>query len=439
MERRRTKPRLPGDVVCDICGAGIKKCAGGGTQNHLYHDPGLKMAWSHVLQDGGGVWGSADDLAACNFDHPWLWACFFRTSECCTWLGWRAVPLTADFTQVYWMPNDRDLHISGVSMLSDAYGHGSWAVPVSQDQLLIGDVFQTILPLSVLISMPYPSTVVSAQLPAPTGHAAFGDITNFVHDRCWILLRQFTGDDYLKTHFKLFVRVMKERRDSNSFEMEHTVDEETRMLQQATSWGHPDPKHMEHDFYQTFKRQYFKSFRCLPRAYGLRDPIVINEMPQKLIEWKNKPRRKSMTQWMRPQNTAESPQIQFDRLASFGINIHSDIVLQILDFLPLDKDLRALIEALPDWGAMIPPRYWRFRFSKAYGLRMDQLPAVESLNWRAIFLGIEQPFATLHGWQNRQRIWRNLEKMVDSVQLLVRQGVTEDDIENDQFTLMVPM
>lgn len=237
------------------------------------------------------------------------------------------------------------------------------------------------------------------------GHAQEGRrsdaITAFMHERCWSLLKQVIDEDSIKREPGPFIFALCAQPWEPHNDMNQAVDEEARMLQQATSWGYPDPWNMQPRMYKSFIRQYLNSFRCLPRAYGLRDPVMIDGLQQKLIKWQTKTKK-----------SIETQQATLYNITSSGINIPSDIVLCILDHLPLRRDVHALVKAFPDWDSAIPPRYWKFRLFRDYNLEVDQVLTPDSLDWRAIFLGIDQPFASLHGWQNRQRILRILEDIV---------------------------
>lgn len=82
----------------------------------------------------------------------------------------------------------------------------------------------------------------------------------------------------------------------------------------------------------------------------------------------------------------------------------SELILQIMDYLPGSQEILHLMLVFPFWAPKIPYFYWRTRFRKELMLERDELPDLDALNWQRAYCGLDYLYGASQAIRGRRRI-----------------------------------
>jgi hypothetical protein len=305
-------------------------------------------------------------------------------------------------------------------------------LPINEDELIIGKPGKIPHKFTeaYMGSFEYPETEVE-----PCGYP--------IHERCWILMTQILDINLIKAHLDVFVKALCERyrflhsRD-NAYDLNDKIREEDE-------WDRLRSKHGDPFEYNPCKYipSYQRRMKCSDKVYALRDPLNIIEVrnlmkkAQKVDQQQSKKSeksepRKSLRRSSRLANSSK-PRLRSQKgmhteketttlsarrtktlhstssIEPHRILLPPEIILIIMDMLQGSKEVWTLLSIFPQWGPMIPQRYWRARLVKDLMLDYEEVPELDVVDWQNLYFEVDNLLKKSHGLRNRRRIMNILE------------------------------
>ncbi|PWY78017.1 hypothetical protein BO94DRAFT_603727 [Aspergillus sclerotioniger CBS 115572] len=75
-----------------------------------------------------------------------------------------------------------------------------------------------------------------------------------------------------------------------------------------------------------------------------------------------------------------------------------EIVMIIMDLLDAPQDMDTLLKVFPRWKQNVPETYWRHRFIKDLMLEDEELPGLDDLDWKHVYLEMDLADNSLLGF-----------------------------------------